>query len=40
MPRTGIGVIRQTSGQHLDDRTVSDDIVRAGREIVGCNVNT
>ena len=38
MPHTGIRV-RQTSGQSLDDRTVSNDVVRAAREFVRRNVN-
>ena len=38
MPHTGIRV-RQTSDQSLDDRTVSNDIVRAAREFVRRNVN-
>ena len=38
IPHTGFRV-RQTSGQSLDDRTVSNDVVRAAREFVRRNVN-
>ena len=38
MPHRGIRV-RQTSGQSLDDRTVSNGVVRAAREFVRRNVN-
>ena len=37
-PHTGIRV-RQTSGQSLDDRTVSTEVVRAAREFIRRNVN-
>ena len=38
MPHTGIRV-RQTSGHSSDDRTISNDVVRAAREFVRRNVN-
>ena len=38
MSHTGIRV-RQTSGQSLDDRTVSNDVVRDAKEFVRRNVN-
>ena len=38
MPHTGIHV-RPTSGQSLDDRTVSTDVVRAAREFVRRHIN-
>ena len=31
--------MRQTSGQILDDRTVSSDVVRTARKFVSRNVN-
>ena len=31
--------MRQTSGQNLDDHTVSNDVVRTAREFVDRNVN-